>query len=499
MKLSFKSRLLLLVVTSVGVLMVMMVLSINSLMRLDTDFQTMKDTQINGNVAVLKITANMNYISRLSRNMMLGSDYDSDYQKLEDRIKQIEEGFMTLEASLSGKEETALFDDAKTAALAFVYGARDIADQLKALPPADRYSFYTQYTEQTTDLANASRQHFNALSRLIEESFKTGMAAYAHRITLMKRVLFIVSLVAAAFLIVFGIFFSRSMLRLLGIDPYELSAIAGSISQGDLRRQKQDKIVSNSVQDFIITMQDRLNKVIQKIVDSANNVHQGSQNVNGSSQDLNEGANEQAAAAEEISSSIEEMLANIEQNTANAKLVEAATKEVEQGIIAVKEKTVKTTEANRLIVDKIAIINDIAMQTNILALNASVEAARAGEHGKGFAVVAGEVRKLAEVSKESADEITQLSNDSLEQAEEAVSQIEMILPGVNETTNMAMEIAAASSEQMHEANQVSTAITQMNAVAQQNAAASEELASHADDLAGQADELNQVVAQFILD
>jgi len=291
---------------------------------------------------------------------------------------------------------------------------------------------------------------------------------------------------------------TNSFKKILGGNLHEITEIIKRISDGDLTF-KLNKEKATGLMASIYHMKEELTQIIGEILTGAENIAAASQQLQATSQQLSQGANEQASSAEEISSSMEEMVANIQQNTENARQTEKISINTFKSTNEIKEAARQSLVSINEIANKINIVNDIAFQTNILALNAAVEAARAGANGKGFAVVAAEIRKLAERSKQAADDIIVLTKNSVEVTQNAFKLMEELIPQIEKSAQLVQEIAAASIEQNTGAEQVNNAIQILNQIIQENAAASEEMATSAEELSSQAEQLRDIISYFKID
>ena len=252
-------------------------------------------------------------------------------------------------------------------------------------------------------------------------------------------------------------------------------------------------------------------RVARGLTEGATLVADASGQVNSSATTLAESASEQAAALEETSSALEQMSAvtrtNAENSTQADELANKAQHAAEEGGVIVgrlNETVHGISGASDQISKIIKVIEEIAFQTNLLALNAAVEAARAGEHGKGFAVVADEVRNLAQRAAGAAGEITDLIANSRQRSEEGVKvagdvgeAFSTILADVQNVSDLIRGIAQASQQQAQGVEQVNTAVSQMDKVTQQNAAAAEESASASEELAAQAGTVKDMVRDLL--
>ncbi len=306
----------------------------------------------------------------------------------------------------------------------------------------------------------------------------------------------IMAVIAVAVAILIFALFARSISSPL-VGAVVLSE---SVSQGDLTAAitSKGKDEIGALNSALSTMVDRLSTIVSSVRASADHVSSGARELSSSATQLSQGAAQQAAAAEEVSSAMEQMDSNIRNNADNAiktkAIAEKAAADAQEGGDAVRN----TVDSMRQISEKITIVEEIARQTNLLALNAAIEAARAGESGKGFAVVAAEVRKLAERSQKAAGEITDLANSSVQIAETAGSTIESLVPGIQKTADLVLEIESSSREQSLGATQINKALGELDKVVQVNASSSEEMASTTEELAGQAEALLDAMKYFKL-
>ncbi|WP_340163101.1 methyl-accepting chemotaxis protein [Vreelandella neptunia] len=286
------------------------------------------------------------------------------------------------------------------------------------------------------------------------------------------------------------------------------------IAQGDLSARVSDRGRNEIGKLFTAMqhMQSGLAKTVSEVRDSSGSIHIGAREIASGNADLSSRTEQQAASLQETAASKEQLTATVRQNADNARQAstlanDASSTAVQGGEVV--EQVITTMHgisgSSQKVADIINVIDSIAFQTNILALNASVEAARAGEQGRGFAVVASEVRNLASRSADAAKEIKALIDASSTQVDEGSALVESagatmreVVSSVRRVTDIMDEISAASQEQSSGIEQVNQAVSQMDEVTQQNAALVQEASSAASSLEEQAARLESVVSSFRL-
>lgn len=294
----------------------------------------------------------------------------------------------------------------------------------------------------------------------------------------------------------------------------ELSKILSSISEGDFNVSVEGEFNG----DFVI-MKESLNRIIvslsqmlMSVQDSSKQVLETAGIVSESAVQVHTGSSEQSSSLmvlTEETRAIEENISEVDHNTKEAgELMERAKTSMDTGNANMKNllKAMEDINNNSLEITKVnRILENIAAQTNMLALNASVEASRAGEFGKGFAVVASEVRELASQSTESAKHASEVIGSSLKAIEDGVvyaKQAAESFDDINEVTSKMTDITKRLEEsvsvQKESLENMAEQIEQISNVAQRNLDSSYESATASQKLHKQAEGLQHISGQFRL-
>lgn len=325
------------------------------------------------------------------------------------------------------------------------------------------------------------------------------------------RAIIIISLVSIIIMAILVSLFIKSITTPLGL----ITGLSKEIADGDLRTTKQKihrKDELGELSNAFVAMRKKLVATIHKVEDSANQISAAAKELAEQNTDLSRRTESQAASIEETSASMNEISNNIRQSSNDSvngnKMIMDSKDSIENAgnIISETTKNIEEVhEASSKIKDITKIIEDIAFQTNILALNASVEAARAGEQGKGFAVVASEVRNLAQTTQTSVKSITDLIENvynkidkATETARESQTIFIEIQNKIDEASTMMQNISHSAVEQQSGIDQIKIAIEEMDTTTQRNAALVEEATASADVLFSQSKELMDAIHIFQL-
>lgn len=367
-----------------------------------------------------------------------------------------------------------------------------------------------------------------------QERMSGDKTASSARITLVLALI-----LGALAAVTLALLITRGILRQLGGDPTEVSDIATKVAGGDLAvhvavADGDTRSVMAAMNSMVLS----LRELISETVSISSGIAAASAQLHATSEQIATAAEEVASQTSTVATASEEMSAtsldiarnctfaaeNSKKTSDSADFGASIVQETISGMEKIADRVMQTAMTigtlgtrSEQIGEIIGTIEDIADQTNLLALNAAIEAARAGEQGRGFAVVADEVRALAERTTKATREISEMiksiqseTKAAVRAMEEGVNEVEKgasssmksgealqeILSQIGEVTMQINQIATASEEQTATTTEITSNIQQITDVIHQSANGAEETSAAAAQLAEQAQHLQDLVGKF---
>jgi methyl-accepting chemotaxis protein len=327
--------------------------------------------------------------------------------------------------------------------------------------------------------------------------------------------------------------FSRMSLSLR-----QMAETAAGIARGDLRMKVQPQSSKDMLGNAFVSMIENLRRLTGQITEGVNVLNASANEISASTTQLTSSAAEMASAVSETTTTVEEVRQTAQLASQKARSVSEtaqkmsqisengakSTEETVEGIGRIRQQMesigdtmVRLSDQSQAIGQIVASVEDLAAQSNLLAVNASIEAAKAGDQGKGFAVVALEVKSLAEQSQQATNQVRNILADirkatgaavmATEQGSKAVdagvkqsgaagASIQALSTSVVEAAQAATQIAASSQQQLVGVEQVASAMENIKQASMQNVASSRQLETAARDLKELGDRLKLTVETY---
>jgi methyl-accepting chemotaxis protein len=506
--------------------------------RLNSGFKQLLKHEVTTKIETIKVGREVNYVSRLTRNIMLGADFDKDAKRLDETIGKIEASFKKMAAAAKNAEEKSLIDQAHADALAFVNDGRSRVLATKDMPASERHSIFAEYEKYATPLAMKSRASFETIIKNADKQYDTTVLNFSQTISNAQKTIMTLSIAAVFVSVILFSILIRSIIKPIQLLNKQLNEIADG--EGDLTK-RLDEGRTDELGQLSISFNrfaSKLQGIFSHISRQSSSVTTATNRMHTIAAQLSQGTDETAAQTSTVATASEEMSAtsnDIAQNCYRAaESAQSAVTITQKGfdvvshtVAGIRTRGEKTKENAAIIAslgdrsnqigEIVATIEDIADQTNLLALNAAIEAARAGEMGRGFAVVADEVRALAERTTKATKEISQMIKTIQGETRQAITAmdegvrgteqgaaeaatietaLQNILEQVNDVTMQISQIATAAEEQTATTSEITSNMHKVSNVIDETSQEAKNISAIAEELNTTADELQRLMKQF---